>query len=256
MTHNITVDNNRYYDINPVQFGYEDCENAHHFGPAVRTHWLIHFVVSGCGIYKRKNNTYQVKSGEMFVIPPDEETYYQADTVNPWSYIWIGFTTNCDITEYLCDVISCPDAEKIFEKMKKCEEYTDGRSLYLAARILDLFVLLSKRGSTKTKDYIQEALDCIHSEYMYDLSVSELAQRVHLERTYFTVLFKKRTGISPKQYLLNYRMSIAASLITQGNIAISVVAYSVGYSDLYLFSKMFKRHFGVSPTVYAGRNLS
>ncbi|MBE7015215.1 MAG: helix-turn-helix transcriptional regulator [Ruminococcaceae bacterium] len=48
-------------------------------------------------------------------------------------------------------------------------------------------------------------------------------------------------------------MSIAATLITKKHIAISVVANSVGYSDLYTFPKMFKHHFGVSPSNYSIR---
>ena len=91
---------------------------------------------------------------------------------------------------------------------------------------------------------------------MYNITISELAQRLNLDRTYFSVIFKEKIGISPKQYLLNYRMNTAASLIAQGNISISVAAYSVGYSDLYVFSKMFKRHFGVSPTAYMKQKLN
>jgi AraC-like DNA-binding protein len=84
---------------------------------------------------------------------------------------------------------------------------------------------------------------------MTDISVEEIANRLNLDRTYFSVIFKKKVGISPKQYLLKYRMNIATTLLAD-NLSVSVVARSVGYSDLYIFSKMFKRHFGVSPTEY------
>ena len=112
-------------------------------------------------------------------------------------------------------------------------------------------MLILEKQENKYEDYVKKALDYIHSEYMFDITVSELSERLNLERTYFSVIFKKKMGVSPKQYLLDYRMNTAASLITQGNINVSVVARSVGYTDLYNFSKMFKRHFGVSPTNYA-----
>jgi AraC-like DNA-binding protein len=256
MMHNVIIKDNKYFDINPMQFGHEDCAPSHHFGPAIRTYWLIHFVVSGCGVYKIKNKTYNIQAGEMFVIPPNVETYYEADATTPWEYIWVGFTSNSDITQYLADVTICPEAEKIFQQMKNCEKYSEGRSMYLSARLWDLFVLLSEKTDAKNNDYVQKALDCIHSEYMYDITISELSQRLNLDRTYFSVIFKNKLNISPKKYLLNYRMNIAASLLSKGNTNISVIAYSVGYSDLYVFSKMFKRHFGVSPTAYAKLNLS
>lgn len=76
---NIVVNNEEYNGINPIQCGFESCEKGHFFGPAIRTHWLIHFVESGKGIFRINNKEYTVKSGEMFVIPPFVETYYEAD---------------------------------------------------------------------------------------------------------------------------------------------------------------------------------
>ena len=186
----------------------------------------------------------------MFVIPPFVETYYEADVKNPWNYIWIGFTSNSPVTEYLSDVIVCPEAEKIFHQMKSCEDYSMGRSTFLCARLWDLFVLILEKEKETDSDYIQTALDCIHSEYMHNITITELSQRLNLDRTYFSYIFKKKMGISPKEYLLNHRMNTAAALIKNKAISISSVARSVGYSDLYIFSKMFKRHFGISPVKY------
>ena len=45
-------------------------------------------------------------------------------------------------------------------------------------------------------------------------------------------------------------MSVAASLLANGNVTVSVTAYSVGYTDIFTFSKMFKKHFGISPKEY------
>ena len=250
MLHNAIIENKGYSDLNPVQFGYEKCKALHSYGPAIRTHWLIHYIFSGTGIYKINKKSYTVKPGEMFVIPPYVETYYEADSENPWNYIWIGFTTQRELPFELSDIIVCPEAEKIFIQMKKCDDYSDGRSAYLTARLWDLFGILSEERSKKT-DYIQNALDFIHSEYMNNITVEKIAGILNLDRTYFSALFKKKTGLSPKQYLLNYRMNTAANLILKNHISVSVAANSVGYNDLFTFSRMFKRHFGLSPSEYA-----
>ena len=250
MEHDVIITDEGLFGLNPVQFGYEDCDKSHSFGPAVRTHWLIHFVVSGFGFFRIGDKEYRVKPGEMFVIPPYVETYYEADSVNPWSYIWIGFTADGKLPKELSDTIVCPEAESIFVSMKKCADYSLGRSAYLAARLWDLFALLSEDENHKYS-YVEKALEFIHSNYMHDITVEKIAQYLNLDRTYFSVIFKKEIGQSPKQYLVDYRMNIAAALIIKRQIGISVVANSVGYSDLYTFSKMFKRHFGVSPSNYA-----
>ena len=85
---------------------------------------------------------------------------------------------------------------------------------------------------------------------MNDITVKQIADFLNLNRVYFSTLFKERVGISPKQYLLNYRMHIATLMLSNNNASISVIANSVGYSDIYNFSKMFKQHYGVSPKKY------
>lgn len=250
MQNSVFVKDENYIDLNPMQFGYETCKPDKSFGPAVRTHWIIHYVVSGQGLFKIGENTYNVKTGEMFVIPPFVETYYEADSENPWEYIWIGFTTKSDITKHLTDIMKYPEAEKIFNSMKKCENYTSGRSAYLCAQLWNLFALFSE-GKDEKKDYVDTALEFIHSNYMEDITVEKIAKFLNLDRTYFSVIFRKQTGLSPKQYIIRHRMKIASSLLTKKNTEISVIANSVGYTDLYNFSKMFKRHFGISPTKYA-----
>ncbi len=250
MHHVEIITDEGYSGLNPVQFGFEDCKRSHAFGPAVRTYWLFHFVVSGFGFFERNNQAYRIGPGEMFVIPPFEETYYEADSENPWSYIWIGFTTHSPLPIVLPDTIRCPEALKIFNNMKKCREMDNGKSAFLSGKLWELFSFFLEQESP-SENYIEKALDCIHSEYMTSLTIDGLAQRLNLDRSYFSTLFKQTMGISPKQYLLNYRMNIAASLILDNKKSISVAAASVGYADIFNFSKMFKHHFGMSPTRYA-----
>ena len=92
MHHNEIIIDRQYAGMNPMQFGYEDCASGHFYGPAVRTHWLLHYVESGTGLFEREGKQYQVKAGEIFVIPPYLECYYKADERDPWRYVWVGFT--------------------------------------------------------------------------------------------------------------------------------------------------------------------
>ena len=249
MAHDVIVENKNYNGLNPILFGYEQCLKHQFFGPTIRGYYLIHYVVSGHGYFKTNNKEYKLNPGEMFVIPPFQESFYSADHNDPWYYIFIGFTVKDDLPYQLSDVIYCPKALKIFNEMKQCEKNQPGRSAYLTARLWDLFSLLLE-NSRESVDVIEKAKDCIHSEYMTDLTVEKLAMRLNLDRCYFSTFFKKKTGMSPKQYLFNHRMNVAATLLTHEQKSISVTAFSVGYSDIFNFSKMFKKHFGVSPREY------
>jgi len=254
MEENITLINKEFVHLNPLILGSEICEKSHHYGPAVRPYWLLHFVVSGKGIFQIRGKEYALSSEEIFVIPPFVETYYEADANDPWEYIWVGFTVNGDLPVKLQDVVSCPKAGYIFKSMKKAEGMSVGRTEYVCAKIWELFSAILEKKERKI-DYIENALNIIHSEYMQGVTVQEIADRLNLERTYFSHLFKEKMGMSPKKYLLSYRMELAADLIANHGQSVSTTAVSVGYNDIYIFSKMFKQHFGVAPSQYKSKLL-
>lgn len=253
MMHNVFVPNKSFKGLNPMQFGYEACEKLHSFGPAVRTYYLIHYVVSGFGVFQKNGVTHKLSPGEMFIIFPDEETYYEADSKNPWHYIWIGFTGDEIFLKTLPPVIRCPEASEIFNLMKDCESFSDGRSAFLLGKLWEVFAIVLGK-ETSDSDYVKAAKDYIHSEYMNKINVSQIAGMLNLDRTYFSYLFKKKTSISPKEYILSHRMNVAASMILRKNVPISVVAASVGYNDIFTFSKMFKKYYGISPKDYKNKN--
>lgn len=252
MEHFEIVIDKQYDGLNPVQFGWATCPPNHSWGPAVRTHWLLHYVVSGFGKFIRKGKTYDVGPGQIFVIPPYLEAYYEADAKHPWHYIWIGFTMTAPLEAFSKPVISCPDAGAIFDEMQSCCNMENGRSAYLSACIWKLASLLLEHSKSKP-DYVEKALHCIRSEYASGITVQSIADRLGLNRSYFYTIFTERVGVSPSEYLMNVRLNKAAELMTVYGEKPSKAANSVGYDDLYHFSKIFKKHFGVSPREYCKR---
>ena len=77
-----------------------------------------------------------------------------------------------------------------------------------------------------------------------------ISSKFYLNKNYIRTLFSQYLGISPKQYIQKLRMQRAEFLLFSTDESISVVASSVGYNDALLFSKMFKRFYGISPTKY------
>lgn len=239
-----------YKGYNPVQFGSESCSPGHFFGPSVRTHWLLHYVVYGFGTFVRDGVSRAVKPGDIFVIPPYEETYYEADVKNPWRYIWIGFTTEEDVPPPLKNaIIHCPEAGSLFEDMLRCGKLENGRSAFLCAKIWELFSILLEEGGTSA-DYVEKALSYMNAEYINDITVRQIAESLGLNRSYFSELFSRQMGVSPQKYLINLRLERAAELLTVYGESPATAGLSVGYPDIYHFSKIFKKHFGLSPRNY------
>ena len=85
---------------------------------------------------------------------------------------------------------------------------------------------------------------------MENITVQGIASGLGLDRSYFSNIFKKDTGKSPKQYLISVRMEQALKLLQGGQYPLSVIALSVGYSDIFVFSKAFKNYYVISPINY------
>ena len=248
------IANQNYEGLYPVIFGWEECAPSHDFGPAIRGFHLIHYIVSGSGTFSVAGKEYHLHAGEMFVIHPGEETYYKADEKTPWHYIWIGFSASGELPCTLPHVIHLPAAGNIFSKMLEASSHEKGRSAFLCARLWELFTLLLEKEEAGEIDYVQYAIDYIHSEYTEPITVASIADRLGLNRSYFSTLFKGKVGISPKRYLFEHRMRVAATLLTRDKTSVSVTANSVGYTDIFNFSKMFKQFYGCSPAEYAKKN--
>ena len=246
-----TIITEGYTDINPAQFGYEICSPSKSFGPAVRYIWLLHYVVSGKGFFRSEGKEYPVSAGQVFVIKPMVETYYEADDKDPWQYIWIGFFAgNSSLTNALQKpIITIPGIGKVFEDMRRCQSLENGKTAFLASRIWEIISLVMD-SEKQNIDYAEKVLHCLNSEYMGDISIQSLADRLNLDRCYLSTAFKKKYGISPMHYLMNLRLETAAELMVKHGKSPSIAAMSVGYPDIYNFSKMFKKKFGCSPRQY------
>ena len=193
-----------------------------------------------------------VSPGETFVIAPYEETYYEADMENPWYYIWIGFTGDppCALD---MPVLHKPELGDIFAEALECKGLNRGKSAYLAGKLWQIFACLLEENPAQ-QDYISQAIHCMKLEYADGITVSDIAKRLNLSRSYFSVLFKERTGQAPQDYLTALRMEKAIELMTKYGMSPSIAAVSTGYSDIYNFSRMFKRYTGQSPRAYIQQN--
>jgi AraC-like DNA-binding protein/DNA-binding NarL/FixJ family response regulator len=105
-------------------------------------------------------------------------------------------------------------------------------------------------GSTKEL-LVEEAVKFIDAHYSRcDMSLTLLSQNLLISPSYLCSIFKKIKGISVNQYINQTRLKKARELLTDTGLTLTEIAERVGYNDLFYFSKVFKRHFGVSPSAY------
>ncbi len=243
-----------YADIFPTELGTEVCAPGHRFGPYIRKYYLIHTVVSGRGTYTVEGKTYHLTAGDSFIIPPEVPTVYQADETDPWEYIWIGFNAGIVLPpQFTQHVWHDPQVTALFNRALQDCQPRQGREARLCSFLWQLVAMMEAKNrcdEPKNSQYVRRAKAIMRSQFVYGIQVADVAERIGLERSYFSNLFKKETGISPQTYLINIRMRRAAVLLKNRNVTPGIVALSVGYPDVFSFSRMFRRYYGASPSEY------
>ena len=269
--------NENFVDLGLYQFGKEQCEPAHSFGPASRNHYLFHFVLSGTGKLmadnaKGETQIYQIKSGQGFMIFPRQITTYIADQHLPWEYVWIEFDglSAKEIVELaglsLDNPVYRAHSKELREEMKKemlyMAEHGDESPFHLIGHLY-LFIDYMSRSSVsmrlsiegRVRDfYIKEALTYIEQNFQNDISVEGIAKSCGLNRSYFGRIFKDAIGKSPKEFIMDYRMVKATELLKLTDLTIGDIGNAVGYPNQLHFSRAFKHTYGMSPREWRNKN--
>ena len=262
--------NENFIDLGIFQCGREACTPCHSFGPVTRNHYLFHYVLSGTGTLmaddaKGITQTYSVRSGQGFLIFPEQITTYYADQHSPWEYSWIEFDglrvkEALSLTDFsLNHPIYHPHSKDLQEQMVKEMNYIISHpkesSFHLLGHLylfFDYFIQSAKSTrltqSSKMSDYyIQEAIHYMEQNFQNDISIEEIAAVCGINRSYLGKIFRNSIGRSPQEFLMNYRMVKATELLKLTTLSIADIGTAVGYGNPLHFSRAFKNIYGVSP---------
>lgn len=94
---------------------------------------------------------------------------------------------------------------------------------------------------------LQQAIDYIHAHLDRDLSLVQIAESIHISPSYFASLFKRATGLSLHQYVIQQRVERAKLLLTTTDLAIASIAFQVGFSSQSHLTQHCKRLTGMTP---------
>ena len=254
-------------DFYMTNCGYEDCAGNFICAPHIRKYYLIHYVTKGSGYYEVNHQTYAVSMGDIFIIYPGQiVTYYSPDMNNTWSFCWIGFSGN-RAGDYMqmtgiCDYIKSSVSPKFYSHIMSCLDYVEENKrnisqLKLNACVLNCLYALTTDTTKKTArsvEHVDKAVRYIEYNYMNEITPKDVFSYLNLDRTYFFRIFKKYTGTSPEQYIMNYRIKKSLELLKHSQYSISEIASFVGINDVYYFSRLFKKIMNMSPSEYRRKN--
>ena len=112
---------------------------------------------------------------------------------------------------------------------------------------INVFISSVEEESFGTANTIGKIKKYIEENYMKDIGLEDIASAVGFDKSYIGRVFKKNEGKTIMNYVLEYRIEKANSLIKKG-MSVSEVSYAVGFNDPAYFSKCFKKVTGTSPS--------
>lgn len=209
--------------------------------------------------------TYQVKSGQGFLLFPGQVCTYIADRELPWEYVWLEFDgLRAKETVELAGLHPANPVykarykdiyETVKEEMLYIVNHREESPFHLIGHLY-LFIDSLLRSSTsaqlgkgnRLRDfYIKEAFAFIEQNFQNDISVEDIAAACGLNRSYFGKIFHESMGKTPQEFLISYRMTKATELLKLTDLSIADIGNVVGYPNQLHFSRAFKNAYQVSP---------
>lgn len=261
---------NNAVDLFVTTCGIQNCYPKHFYGPGKREEYILHFICEGKGVYHTNNTQYHLKKGNFFLICPDMEVYYEADIEQPWDYVWVGF---CGIKadSYLkyagldkehvtgfytntAYILTCVQQIILARSGNPFNELRRTAALLqILATLIEEYTLFDieiEENSSVRQQYLDYALSYMDEHFSEQIHINDITNEIGIDRSYLTNIFKQILGLSPQEYLLQYRMNRACTLLQKTDWKISAIAHAVGYTDPLSFSKIFRKYKGKSPSSY------
>lgn len=244
--------------INGIGFTKDPVSSS--FGPGQRKDYTIHFNIKGKGYF----NSNPVEEGQGFLVYDGMYAHHYADKDNPWHLLWI--TISGDSAPEILRQYNADSETNIFEysaplKVKEIASTVENSmGFYMdSLKLMNLFLNLHcnciksdvlSPTENLSKSYIDYATKYISDNIHRHVTVEELTKLTGVSQAYLHKIFSKSLGLSPKQYIINSKISLAKSLLENTHMTVTEIAYSVGYPDVLSFSRIFSSKENVSPMNY------
>ncbi|MDQ0090168.1 AraC-like DNA-binding protein [Paenibacillus anaericanus] len=207
--------------------------------------------------------TYEIKKGDIYIIPPHAIRSLQPSKSDPYVGVTISFhfgLSESPLKSILGeDVYLGNDADgsllgKLIQLIQAVQQQTIASGMLAQGLLLQIIYEsankrpLEETAVLKTKNNAKMVQICnyIKENYSSMIRMDTLSDMTGLSRNYIIRQFRKCYGTTPSDYLATIRIEKAKQLSIHTDLTISEIANRVGYADLHSFSRMFKKRMGIS----------
>ncbi|BAV08656.1 AraC-like ligand binding domain-containing protein [Filimonas lacunae] len=252
------------------------------------TYYEIIYIHNGCGIHHLNNNQLPYKEGDIFLLSPEDEHYFEIEKSTRFTYIKFtdDYFSNNNYLAPTAWTHMRPEAvmqHKLLKEMKlqfnepcrsilkntidnivayNCRKDV-GSSAIMFFQILSIFGLV-REGLVKMDVHLnnslpdkEKLLSYIH-QHIYEphtVQVKQIAAHFNIAPNYFSAYFKRNFDMSYKEYLNNYRTRLIEKRFTNGGLTLKQIASEFGFTDESHLSKFFKKKTEQNPSSYRKNNV-
>ncbi|WP_068112960.1 arabinose operon transcriptional regulator AraC [Tropicimonas marinistellae] len=239
--------------------------------------WIINLTVDGVGQVFDGENEFTVSPGDLLLIPAGVRHYYGRHPDSPkWWHRWIYFQPRAFWKPWLSweretgGVFLLPDGGegssseffRLFVEVEKWSVLDDPLSIDLAFNRLEHILLSAARIDQATKavpinmdERVLAACNLITENLHKPLTVAQIADHVCLSPSRLSHLFRSYVGTGLLQWRDAQRVQYAMQMLRITNEPIKSLSVMVGYEDPLYFSRVFRRHAGMSPRTFRERSM-
>jgi AraC-like DNA-binding protein len=235
------------------------------------SHAAWQYTLSGKGCLELESGRCDLLPGSLMILSiPGPHIYYLPESSDHWEFVFVTLAgretvrVTRMIERRLGNVISADKIPEtlslLYDLLKKLFSGEINNPFVNSAHTYRLYMkFLEEAGDSRhpCEKYSFEELKNFLKENLYrDISVEEMAGIMGLSRSYFSGIFSREMGMSPRIYLEDLRLKTAMDILFEKGSTIKETAARCGIYDVNYFCRLFKKRYGISPGKYRERNFT
>ncbi|MDU0206045.1 helix-turn-helix transcriptional regulator [Paenibacillus sp. MAH-36] len=249
----------------PVRMGRLKAGPDYRFPQRMIDYYALHFVINGKVRHRYGDQHIELTKGDVFCAYPGVVYHhFIVPSGQPLEMIWVsidggqtplllekaGFHPSAP---YILGMIGKELETSLIHLFSQQEDNSSRRQVDLITAIYRIFGLMIPQKNTEEPDagpagWIPRSIEYMNMHYTENINVQDVAAYISVHRAYFSKIFAEQIGMTPIQYLQKLRMERALQLLQQTRHSVSEIAMTLGYPDLYSFSRAFSKYYAVSPS--------
>ncbi len=239
----------------------------------------IYFFLRGNINFYVENQCYRLRPGDLIVLSPEEmhrsytldDSEYERITINLHKSYLNRLSTHATNLSQCFDYrpkgkgnivhLDEPQMQQFLTYTGTLEKLLHSRSfgadVNINATVSQLMVLINSvfqntsfHADDIMPELVRKTMDYIEAHLHQDISLEQLTEAFYLNSTYISRQFKKHTGLTLRSYILDRRVALAKSCLSEG-LSLSEACYQSGFADYSNFIRSFTKVAGISPGRYA-----